>query len=275
MGAPQREQFKLSLEVVDELLDFRERGWLSWSFVPLSGVSSAFVPETSKEQHAFSYVGRPSAKKKVLAPLVMNMARTLAATRGMGASIVLDSGTGVRAGGARICAEQLECSAECFDSLDCSVIAFIPALTTRGPNGFWVIERGPQHPLVQTFAAVQVWVVADTESSPPTQILYGARDSYDFTVDGVEVFASAAAARASEDAFAEQNEDYERAVPKLLIGNEVLELLAGADVVVPYNADSFALTRQGERYCVAVEEPSSILTPSQIAERLQRILEVR
>ena len=53
-----------------------------------------------------------------------------------------------------------------LDSLSCSSIALIPHITRRGPNGIWIISRGPEHPLEKDFRDVKCSVRVNGAGEP-------------------------------------------------------------------------------------------------------------
>ena len=46
-----------------------------------------------------------------------------------------------------------------FLDADVWALALAPHKVSEGPNGFWVLERGPKHPVVEAFAEVGFWVI--------------------------------------------------------------------------------------------------------------------
>lgn len=52
-------------------------------------------------------------------------------------------------------------SLEVLDETGVNEIVVMPHLSSRGPNGLWVINRGPQHPLVRAFEGCEAWTVVN------------------------------------------------------------------------------------------------------------------
>ena len=187
-------------------------------------------------------------------------------------------GTGLlRVGGIRVQAEQLWLHTDTFNDLDCTAIAFIPALSTRGPNGFWLIERGPNHPLVKAFQDVSVWVHANrdgthclvTSSAHPAE-------GYPETAETTEVFPTKEAAQEWADQLYEEDDQVDRdewrLAPKLIEGREVLQLLACIDAVIPHGDEEFAVTSRGLAYCRVHGEATKVLTAQEIADELRKLV---
>lgn len=273
------EQHGLSLEMVEELLEQRKSGWLTWQFIPLSEVP--FDSATSNEgDRVFERFAKQSAMKRKLAPIVFSFARHLAVERCVGAPLQAGSslvGTGlVQAGGIRVQAEQLWLNAATFSEPDCTAIAFIPALSTRGPNGFWLIERGPKHPVVEAFEGVSVWTHANRDGTPclvtSAAHVEGHREAEAQTVD---VFSSQEDAQEWADQLYEDDHEPDRdkwkLSPKLLRGGEVLELLACVDAVVARSGDEFALARRGLAYAKVYGGASRVLTLQEVAAELRKL----
>lgn len=215
--------------------------------------------------------------KRKLAPVVFSFARQLAAERSIGAQIELDSypGNFLKVGGVRIHVERLWLRADTLDELDCTGVVFIPALSTRGPNGFWLVERGPNHPLVQAFEGVRAWTHANSDGTP-CLITAGAQDADGRMVEAetFEVFESEQQAQEWADVLYEDDDqedrDNWRLTPKLLEGVQLLEVLACVDAVTPHVGEGFAITGRGLAYCLVHGEEQEVLAPAEVAHRLLR-----
>lgn len=272
------EQHGLPLETVEGLVAQRESGHLTWRFVPLSEIPSAFTPKHERESRVVERFAEQSAMKRKLAPVVFSFARRLAAERSVGAPLEAGVSTGglVKLGGIRVQAEQLWLGAYSLDELDCTAIAFIPALSVRGPNGFWLIERGPKHPLVKAFEGIHVWthVGADGTFRPCTSSAHVEEGPHP-TAETAEVFSSEAAAQEWATQLYEDDDQPDRdewkLSPKLLQGREVLELLACVDAVSPYGDEEFALNARGLSYCRVFGEATKVLTAQEVADQLRKL----
>lgn len=105
-----------------------------------------------------------------------------------------------------------------------SSIAYIPELSEKGPNGFWVLERGPIHPLRKAVQGLAAWAKTDVmgvltvESSQPA--------GFDYVVSSLTLHQSSTAAEKAIDdggAYACRS--------KLLEGEQLLLALSLADAV--------------------------------------------
>lgn len=270
------EQHLLELPVIEDLVRLREQGVLSWRFVPLSAIPHTLEPRNRWEERTLRLFSEQSAMKRKLAPVVFSFARQLAAERSIGAQIELDSypGNFLKVGGVRIHVERLWLRADTLDELDCTGVAFIPALSTRGPNGFWLVERGPNHPVVQAFDGVRVWTHANADGTP-CLITAGAQGAEGRMVEAetFEVFESEQQAQQWADELYEDDDEEDRderkLMPKLLEGAEVLEVLACVDAVTPHAGEEFATTRRGLAYCLVHGEEQEVLAPAEVAHRLR------
>ena len=155
--------------------------------------------------------------------------------------------------------ERLSLRPDSLDSFYCCALAFMPALSTRGPNGAWVIERGPNHPLVKAFSPVAVWTLAGVDGIVRGTQFGVAEDArWDRYADGLELFPSEEAAQAAEDSFVylgdDATEEEDRFVPLPLNGEQLLRLMGGQDLLMLSNGQEVPLTWAGVQYCRASGE---------------------
>lgn len=273
------EQHGLSLEKVDRLIGQLESGHLAWRFLPLSNIPTDWTPKHEREARVYEWLAEQSATKRKLAPVVLSFVRLIAAERSVGSPIGVSGGGMVKVGGISVQAEQLSLGSCSLDELDCTGIAFIPALSTRGPNGFWLIERGPNHPLVKEFEDVQVWTHATPDGKFHVySAAHAAANGFEEkSAETAEVFSNERVAQEWANQLYEDDDQPDRdewkLSPKSIRGREVLELLASIDVVMPYGFEEFALNARGISYCEAFGEEATTkeLTPKEVADRLRRL----
>jgi hypothetical protein len=74
-------------------------------------------------------------------------------------------------------------------------VVVMPHLSSRGPNGMWVIKRGPQHPLVRTFKGCEGWVVTnERDNLALVQWSHSVSDAWSSHVESASIFRSEQAA---------------------------------------------------------------------------------
>lgn len=278
------EQDGLSLSQREDLADMHKKGILSWRFVPLSAIPQEFTPYEDPcgrcdEAWVLKSFGDQSAMKQKLAPVILGFARQLAAQHCPGHGIGWGDDRNIRLDTIDIQVGTLNPYALALDSYDQTAVAFIPALSTRGPNGFWFIERGPNHPLVQALADVQVWVHA-YENGDLTRATYstlGNSERPSVECDALEVYSSQQEAQEYADMYNENEDEDDQAEyrksPRILGGAELLRELARADAVMSTSDDAIALTYPGQRYCVAEDTDAAIPGPRALAAKLRALLE--
>lgn len=126
-------------------------------------------------------------------------------------------------------------------------VALVPRRSRRGPNGIWIIRRGPEHPVEKQFAGLRAfyvtcngepglcWDVTLSENQPAVEI---------------ELFLS------EEDALerAEEERDFYPDDDRLEVasasGAGLLQLIAGCDMV-RVDGETFALSQVGQRALLA------------------------
>ena len=117
---------------------------------------------------------------------------------------------------------------EALDEPGVSQIVTMPHLSIRGPNGFWVISRGREHPIVRTFAECEAWVVVDEKGELIRFVSSGPNEKTLFQpVDGIHIY------RTEEDvlyAIEDDNacmplEPGEARIPRRIRGEDFQEVL--------------------------------------------------
>lgn len=116
----------------------------------------------------------------------------------------------------------------------------IPHRTARGPNGIWLIRRGPKHPQVLGFKKRAVFFIG----SPGTPVLVLSRHGH-ADVRILELFDSkrqAAAAISEAPSGSVVAEEVSRAE-----NEQIFDLISQADVL-EYGVEQIAVTDIGRRY---------------------------
>lgn len=272
------EQHRLDEDDISELVKLRESGVLKWRFVPLSELVTYSSELRDEELRGYDIFCEQSAGKRRLAPLAYALARQLADEAGIRAERQFgwSEKSLITAAGIRVYAEQHSLRLDSLDSLECSAVAFIPALSTRGPNGAWVIERGPNHSLVELFSSVSAWTLNDSDSVRGGFRVGTEESGWWLWVDAAELFASREQAQDAEDEFASDVKDEEdellARVPVSLAGEQLLVFISGQDVLMLPDDEVLPLTREGLRYCRASgEDVEKVLSADQVVERLNQL----
>lgn len=251
------EQVGMSFETLEEVIQMHAGGILSWSFTPFREVTPVYEGGNEAERRFLERMSNESTMKRKLAPLVLGFARQLAAKRLVCGDIQLRYTGDIELGSLSIGVDNLRLDVEPLNTLEASYLVLLPALSKRGPNGFWTIERGPNHPLMRLFANARTWIHA-RKSGAPVLVEFGSYQICE-TATGADFFSDQASAQAAADSLNEDarkdgsGEEYEY-VPKEVRGGALLELLTQLDVAAT-EAGDLALTREGQHYCNSVDSP--------------------
>ena len=130
-----------------------------------------------------------------------------------------------------------------LDSLFHDALALVPHRSRRGPNGIWLIRRGPEHPVEKQFADLRAFFV--TCNGAP-ELCWDVTLSSNLPAVEIELY------RDEEDALARAEEEREFVDDSVTVGvasaagAELLRLLAGCDRA-RVNGETFALSPLGKR----------------------------
>lgn len=143
---------------LEDLIDAREKGLVEWEFIPFDVQLLEPIPvglltgELGKAAFALNGVG--TAKRRVV-PAILRLLHARYA--GTGALLhwhpdaLVYGNTVVRLGRVFV---RTACLSE---HLAHSEVMVVPELTKRGPNGAWLVRRGPLHPLSRLLADARYW----------------------------------------------------------------------------------------------------------------------
>lgn len=115
-----------------------------------------------------------------------------------------------------------------FSHLAIAEVIFAPHLTRRGPNGAWVVRRGPRHPLTLALQDVQFWVPTAIGQSTPLQSLVS--DEVPHWVRPLQLLEGCPTNRAAVQVLSHLDPGAAPA-PQCLQGRELLLALGGAQRV--------------------------------------------
>ncbi|MGT0247611.1 hypothetical protein [Burkholderia pyrrocinia] len=271
-----REQIGGDLTWAETMLGLHERNELTWRFVPLEEVSELLDDEPqSQEEHELLRIAegnRVGASTKKLLPYVAAFVRRFGPA---GRHWSLGTGTQLECGGTRFFVAAPPASNELMD-LSCSQLVVMAHLNARGPNGFWVIDRGPSHPYMTAFEGCKAWVIADAHGVPAVmQATSGLAAAQ--PVASLDIFLS----RADAEQFVEDwNEDVppepgEARDVKLIRSAAWLDVLTRCDLLAGGIPEAVFTDGGWNRACKAGFEPSSLTryTAEELAAVLRRSAE--
>ncbi|MBF3712175.1 hypothetical protein V4E86_07760 [Burkholderia pseudomallei] len=182
-----REQVKGSLDWVEAMLDLLARKELTWRFVPLDEVSEQVdVEPQSEEEREFVRLAeaeRAGAEVKKLLPYVLAFVRRFGPA---GRQWSMETASRLAYGGTRFFLAAAPAPDELMD-LSVSQVVVMAHLNTRGPNGFWVIERGPSHPYMTAFGGCEAWIIAEKHGPAVMNFGKGGASQY-VTVTSLDIF---------------------------------------------------------------------------------------
>jgi hypothetical protein len=228
------QQLGCGLEQLEHLVAYLEQGVLVSDFVPFSALEeSAFAEEEPVGDGFFAgYVRELGQKSRRLLPMVSALLKTHEprgswTERGWGRYRELwYGGSLVELGPSKLPIHKL------LEGVECAQIVIAPHISARGPNGAWLLRRGPNHPDAVLIRELEAWHLS-YEGFPS---LYTDMDT---ATEVLELFTSRAKARE----FAP--DDVEISFAK---GEEVLRLCATADAL-DLNGDAWlAVREQGSQY---------------------------
>lgn len=221
------EQMCIGVDIAEELVEAHARGVYTWSFIPLDAITPVAV--TDKDfLHELSWRDANSAQLRMV-PYVHAFLNGLSAQAGF--EDKFDDGFWMRDDTWVLMGNGLP-NVALLNRPGISRIAVMPALNIRGPNGIFMIERGPAHPLVEVFTQdVAAWLIG--EAGGPCKVSMSCNGEHD-SACSVDAFATEEAARAY---IADMcgDDDAEDCGPHLepmyFAGRDLLEALRGVDLV--------------------------------------------
>lgn len=242
------QQLKYSCpEWAEEMLDMKQRGELQWHYVPLEDMAAPAEPSeqwlhASKElTNLMDLMSMGKASKKLL-PFLATFIEQYDISDFKCQPISKTSftywNTTFVIGEASNAKDLLNPHTQ--------RLVVIPPLSLRGPNGFWVIERGPKHPLVRMFANSEVWAVGYGVDWLCMLLTCGEVSSVSDAAVAVEIFRTEAEALEGCVEYNTPESDGElldhRAIK--LSGRNFLNILAKVDMLATGNGH-IAFSRRG------------------------------
>lgn len=257
------------LDEADSMVDLIESGVVASEWVELNTVAP--VPESWDRETQWLYErisDRTGAQSRRILPVVVQHLWDLRLHGSRWRHRLRDRSEFsygpciVRLGRPRLEAKSLE-------RIDVSALVMAPHISTRGPNGLWVLRRGPSHPLRKLFDGVQAWAIADARGSVChdrcTAAWTEGRYREFFAAD---LFTSQTAAQRRVATLTQDGEADLRTV--LLSGVEILDAVGHADALYAGNEEILLSS------CAKLDEESTVMnTPEALASALRRALRPR
>jgi hypothetical protein len=150
-----------------------------------------------------------------------------------------------------------------LEKVDVAALVLIPHRSHRGPNGVWVLRRGPKHAAVQEFAGIELWTIAKADG----RIAPVYRYEDDRCVLNVELFTSAERARKFKK---EVFQPGDAGVLRALTDRQVLEEACIGDCVT-VDDEMIALTDAALAAC----DGPVVRGPSEVAAAIRAVLGAR
>lgn len=235
------EQMYLRPEELQRAVEQHKTGLLEWEFIPFNTAMLYPIPEGDKgepERHLHLRTQDMGKKTKELIPAVWRLARRLEQN--------MRWECGKYDGATLICSSTLihigrpTLPLKIFDKTKFKHLVLIPHLTARGPNGAWVIRRGPNHPH---------WPL--TENRTAYYVSYQGKPTYLYAMYGstevptLELFANAD--EAMDSIFDVTDEELEQYQVCQASGRDLYNVMVGMEVV-EYEGEHLSLTRLGAHH---------------------------
>ncbi len=226
-----------------ELIQMHADGLIDWEFIELERAALEPIPEaelTESEERLLRLVYRWGRKSKQLLPALIRLMRE---REPLGVwdqdfgevSTIYCGGTQIRVGRPYPSIHGL------FDGgLEFHRLALVPHMSARGPNGIWLIRRGPKHPDLAAFAGRHAYYLAD--EGDPSLVTCGSDYG---NVDLIELFTSEK--RAQKEARFWNKEGVPVEVARAT-GTDLLHFLGLCDVV-SIDQEHYGVNWTGRRYC--------------------------
>lgn len=238
------EQLYAGVEDMEEVLERRKAGEISWRFIPIDRTDADPLPTpTEDESRVLRFMSYRGKKTRDLAPHILRYVRdrrlpmySRCISRSGAAELELE-GTFIAMGRPRIAHDQL-------DSLEFSRVALMPHFSQRGPNGIWELRRDEGHPFEVRMKGVAAYIHTTPAGLPSRSCCVG---KFGTECQLISVFTTREQA---EERAAEEDEEFDVPLTVARIeGSSLLETLSYVDAVELFTSDGamtpLYLTRLG------------------------------
>ncbi len=131
-----------------------------------------------------------------------------------------------------------------FDDLSVKQVAMVPHLSAKGPNGIWILRRGPNHPVIKSFDDKKAFII--TIDGKPGYIINEVL--YDSNLLSIDIFRSSKSAKACLNNMIKAFDPDDIGVLSIeeVSGKELHHIVSGCDFVY-LDEDPHAFSYDGER----------------------------
>jgi hypothetical protein len=170
-------------------------------------------------------------------------------------------------GGSLVSVGRPEVNVRKLDSLEHSSLAIAPHITRKGPNGIWLISRGPEHPISKEFRGCHGYALWYSGGHYLMSHEIGISD-----ITSVNIFSHEADAINYIKEMFDENEASDLSIVRI-DAQDILSLIASVDAVEIHNSDDYArftVTRSGVDFDQQDERGSMAATPGVIVSHLRQ-----
>lgn len=240
------EQLYCELEQLEEIVDLEKRKIISWKFTELDEVVPA-EPSTEDERELIRVMTYKCGQKtRKLLPQILSYLQEQNLWPRPFLRADIEKAT-FKYGGAKVLIGYPTVPLTMLNSITTSQIIIVPHYSSRGPNGFWLIERGENHPLARACKSLKTYCLV-TEDREPCIFSRLNPSSSDFMMSwtsarSMDLFTSKRLAQIDAK---ELGQDFDEIINiRELTPNELLTCLSQVDVACVNNRD-YALTFLGK-----------------------------
>ncbi|MFK3818590.1 hypothetical protein ACI2KG_18620 [Pseudomonas sp. NPDC089407] len=217
-----------------------QEGFLEWDYFPLNDELMSPIPDSGlsrRDSRLITIASDMTQKTRDLVPAIWRVAN-LTEPNGTWSEAVAERAT-FRCGSTLIHVGTPTLSLRCFESMKTRQLMLIPHRTARGPNGIWLIRRGPKHPQVLGLKKRSVFFIG-VPGMP--ELVCARHQSEDVRI--LELFDTKSQAKA---AIAETFSKPEEGTVSQAENGEIFDLIVQADVL-EHGVEQIAITDLGRRY---------------------------
>lgn len=239
------EQLYMDPERLAQLVALEKDGILEWEFVEITPADLKPIPEEEAGERDRKLLRMASTIGKKSQALIPAIIRLLRKHEPLGTCDSTHSDRGqICCGSTALYLGRPAVPYRLFDDRPAiKQFALLPHISGKGPNGAWLIRRGPNHPDVQALAGRQVYYVRRDNCVDIT--CYSKPSTY-WTTDVMELFGTAEEAAEYVERWYDEEEMEGTEIFKAE-GSEIFALFGLADVI-EVDEHQLAMTHTGSAY---------------------------
>ncbi len=228
------EQIGMAGNEMEALVDLVDQGVLTWRFIPMdeiTPISSENMLDPKHDPYIRRMVNSAGKQLQALAPYVLGFVQEHldGEVAGMGWRDDLQHlQRSMKFNGTLIHAMTGPPPIRQLDDIATHRLALVTYLDKRGPNGFWLVERGPNHPLVKTFEKSSMWVIEEAPGQPYMSMNINNHETATYLMAEKT---EKGAQRYLKDLNEGWDSDFEPLTARQVSGKELLDILALADAI--------------------------------------------